>query len=309
MAPFLCLSGSEKVDSQSRNQGSKAYANTADTSIITMMRNRSYASQPSLSFGPGGLSPMIRTLLIINVAVFLLQYFFPIVTQTFGLVPADFFSKFPTRIYQIFTYMFLHAGLFHIFFNMFNLWMFGTEVEYNLGSKSFIKFYIACGLVGGLLHTIVFNSGQALLLGASGAIYGVMIAYWLMFPERELYLYFVFPVKVKYAIPGLMIIGFLFAAPNVAHLCHLGGAICGFVWLKLDWRIDWFSRKVKDLRYRKLSAKLDKRRQDAEEMMKKVDAILDKINDVGIENLSKEERAFLEDASSKMSRHNDLKET
>lgn len=272
-----------------------------------MYQERSYESSSAPGFGPGLIPPVIRVILILSVVLFIGQYFFPIITDLGGLTPTLFLRDFPFRSYELLSYMFLHAGVFHIFFNLFTLWMFGTEVEYSLGKKSFIWFYLLCGIAGGVLHLLVWPSATAVLVGASGAIYGVMVAYWLMFPERHLYLYFLFPVKVKYAIPGMMLVGFLFAAPNVAHMAHLGGAICGFAILKVDWRWAHLGNRLKRLRYDRQAAKLESRRANAEEMMKKVDAILDKINEVGIENLTKAERQFLEDASSNLSGHDDLK--
>ena len=262
----------------------------------------------SVGFGSGVLSPFIKAILITNAAAFMAQYFFPQITEQFGLTPALFFALFPTLIYQVFTYMFLHGGLAHIFFNMFTLWMFGTEIEYTWGTKSFARFYLICGLAGGILSLLVFPHQESTIIGASGAIYGILVAYWLMFPDRFLYIYFLFPVKVKYAIPGMMLLGYLFSSGHIAHMAHLGGALCGLIYLKMDWR--WFAlgQKFKDLRHRKQLAMLNKRRHEAEEVMKRVDAILDKINDVGMENLTKNERKFLEDASSQLSKQRDYRE-
>lgn len=258
-----------------------------------------------LGIGPAGLSAFIKWMLIINTAVFVLQLIMPRMTYIFGLTPATFFSEFPNQIYQIFTYMFLHGGFGHIFFNMFALWMFGTEIEFTWGSKAFGRFYFICGLAGAVL-TLVFLPSQAVpMIGASGAIYGVLTAYWIMFPNRYLYIYFLFPVKVKWAIPGMMLLGFLFSAGNVAHLAHLGGALCALVYLKSDWRLFRVFDRFKNLRYKRQEAKLNKRRQEAEDIMKRVDSILDKINEVGIENISKSDRKFLEEASSELAREKD----
>ena len=100
---------------------------------------------------------------------------------------------------------------------------------------------------------------------------------------------------------SLMLLGFLTAAGNTAHFAHLGGALFGLLYFKSDWRYLSYGRKIKDLRYKRQSAKLEKNRQKAEEIMKRVDDILDKINQVGIDNISKEDRKFLEEASSKLS--------
>lgn len=256
-----------------------------------------------VGFGPGALSPFIKWMLIINVGVWILEYVFPTMIFNLGLVPARFFSEFPNLLYTVFTYMFLHStAMFgHILFNMFALWMFGTEIEYTWGSKSFARFYFYCGLAGSILTLIVYPSQMAPMIGASGAIYGILIAYWLMFPNRKLYIYFLVPVKVKWAIPGMMLLGFLFSGGNVAHMAHLGGAIFGLAYLKLDWRWLSFGKKFKNLRYKRQEAKLEKRRQNAVDTMKRIDAILDKINEVGLENISKADRKFLEEASSELS--------
>lgn len=260
-----------------------------------------------LRIGPGGLSPFIRVIVVVCAAVFLLQIALKSqgLAYVFGLTPARFFSDFPNRLYQLITYMFLHGGFWHIFFNMFGLWMFGTEIERTWGTRRFGRFYFLCGLAGALLTLAVQSSQLVPMIGASAAIYGVLVAYWKMFPEREIYLYFLVPIKVKWFVPGFMLLGFLTAAPGVAHWAHLGGAVFAFFFIKSDWRWMSWGAKLKNLRYKRQEAKLGKRRQEAEDVMKRVDAILDKINEVGIENISKEDRRFLEEASSRLSKKND----
>jgi len=272
------------------------------------MRPYQFDSQPrrgGFGFGPGGLSPFIKLMLVANGAIFIVQIIYNQYVElglawTLGLIPAKFFSEFPNLIYQPFTYMFLHGGFGHIFFNMFALWMFGTEIEWSWGSRRFARFYVAAGLAGAFLTMMISSSQPYPVIGASAAIYGVLVAYWIMFPNRLLYIYFLFPVKVKYAIPGMMILGFLFSAGNIAHWAHAGGALFALTYMKLDWRWIRLGRKFKDLRYQRQSAKLEKNRQKAQDIMKRVDAILDKINEVGIENISKADRKFLEEASSKL---------
>ena len=272
---------------------------------------RGYTGQ-GLRIGPGSISQFIKVMLIANTAVFILQHLLgPRFTLLFSLTTGPFFDQFPNYIYQIFTYMFLHGGFWHLAFNMFILWMFGTEIESGWGSRVFARFYIMSGLAGAVLSLIthvVLSTQPSVILGASGAIYGVLIAYWLMFPNRMLYLYFLFPVKVKYAIPGLLLLGFLFGGGGVAHMAHLGGALFGVVYLKMDWRMLFFSKRLKSLHYRRQTAKLNKRLQKAEDIMRRVDAILDKINEVGIENINPSDRKFLEEASSELSRRKDRQE-
>lgn len=251
--------------------------------------------------GPGYITPLIKALLIANGIIFLIQVLSSLnIAETFGLTPAIFYKEFPNYFYQPLTYMFLHAGLFHLFWNMFALWMFGTEIESAWGRKSFLFFYILCGLGGAFLSLVFTPYSPATIMGASGAIYGILAAYWLMFPNR----YFIFPIpmKVKYAIPLFALITFVAGGARIAHLAHLGGALVGLAYIKLDWRLyrplSWW----RNLKYKRKTAKQQKRRMEAEEVMKRVDAILDKINEVGIENISDEDQRFLNDASQILSK-------
>jgi len=255
-----------------------------------------------MGFGPATMSPFIKTMLISNGIIFVIQYFNPQLTYHLGLTPERFFREFPNLIYQPFTYMFLHGGFGHILFNMFALWMFGTEIERGWGVRRFGRFYLLSGLAGALLTLIISSSQLSPMIGASAAVYGVLAAYWVMFPSRMLYIYFLFPVKVKYAIPGLLLLGFLFGGANVAHWAHLGGAIFGVLYLKSNWRGISPGGWLKRWRYRHQEVKLTRNRQKAKDVMKRVDEILDKINHVGIENITKAERKFLEEASSELSR-------
>lgn len=259
-----------------------------------------------MRIGPGRISPFIKWMFIINGGVFLLQL---VLGREFefalGLTPASFFSDFPNLLYQAISYMFLHATsfpFFHLLFNMFALWMFGTEIELTWGSKSFGRFYLLAGLSGAILTLIVSASSPGPVIGASAAVYGVLVAYWLMFPNRQLYLFpLPVPLKVKWAIPGMMLLGFLFSGASVAHMAHLGGALFSLAYLKLDWNWLGLGRSIKNLRYKRKEAKLERNRQKATDVMKRVDTILDKISEVGIENLTDEDRRFLEEASSELS--------
>ena len=157
-----------------------------------------------MRFGPGAVSLFIKVMLITNVGIFILQKMIgPQFTLWFGLIPQFFFAQFPNYIYQIFTYMFLHGDFWHLLFNMFMLWMFGTSVEHALGTRSFARLYFLSGIAGAILSlmTQAFFPTVA-IVGASGAIYGILIAYWLKFPDRMLYIYFLFPVKVSNFVTG-----------------------------------------------------------------------------------------------------------
>jgi len=304
--------------------------------------------------GMGGFSvlpPVIKKILIINVVVylvmmlasqiridgpvtlyhFIMKYFALIPLSNGGVyvngagfLPASFLP------WQVITYQFMHSmsDFSHIFFNMFMLWMFGNEIENIMGSKKFLFFYLLAGTVGALLQ-LLFSSTVP-TIGASGSVFGVMVAYAMFFPNRQLYVYFLFPVRAKYLIAFLVLIEFM-AVGNmsvVAHVVHLGGALTGFLFVMLDrknnYNIDGFFNKVKNSAssftnssgaFRRPSGKTHfgkKNIEDAEfyeindEKSKTpkvspsdIDKILDKISASGYQNLTDEEKRILFEASKK----------
>lgn len=202
-------------------------------------------------YRPGGFSffpPVIKNLLIINGVIFFLMTMFQNVS--FNGIPSEniiirWFALMPLgsgyfELWQLITYQFLHGGFSHILFNMFALWMFGAEIELNWGSKKFLLYYLLCGVGAGLLHMFLaplLTGSAAPTIGASGAVYGIMIAFAMMFPDRPVYLYFLLPIKAKYLITFLVLMEFMLidsAGSGVAHLAHLGGAIVGFAFIMLD---------------------------------------------------------------------------
>ena len=200
------------------------------------------ASNFSYSFGPGRLTPAIKALVIANVAAFLLTLAVPAVTLSLGMRPADVIGE--LRLWQPVTYMFLHGGIFHILFNMLALWMFGVELERMWGTRFFTKFYFVSG-GGAAVTTIVLSFMplpfadqiyNALTIGASGAVYGVLLAYAMYFPNRPIYMYFFFPVPAKYFVIIIGAISLLSSmngpGGGVAHTTHLGGLIAAYLYLK-----------------------------------------------------------------------------
>ncbi len=252
-----------------------------------------------IRIGPGYITPVIKYLIISNALIFLIQGASTWnLVANFGLNPQAFFESFPVMWYQTVTYMFLHDGFFHILFNMLVLWMFGSEIEKGWGAKPFLFYYLLCGFGGAILSLTFTPHSTATIIGASGAVYGILAAYWLMFPDRKIMMFPIFiPMKVRYAIPLIAVLMFLLGGARVAHLAHLGGALFGLIYLKLDWRtkkpLNWF----RNMKYRRNVAKQVKKREEATEVMKRVDSILDKINEVGINNISAEDQQFLNDAS------------
>jgi membrane associated rhomboid family serine protease len=219
------------------------------------------------SFGPGPLTPAIKVLIGANVATFVVSLIVPAITLRLGLRPAEVIGQ--LHVWQPVTYMFLHAGILHLLFNMLSLWMFGVELERMWGSKFFTKYYFATG-IGAALTTLLLSFvpgsfGQllkyALTIGASGAIYGVLLAYGMYFPNRPIYVYGIFPLPAKYLVMIMGGISLLSSmggpGGGVAHTTHLGGLLVGYLYLKgtrthllseiqyrlLKWRINRMRRK------------------------------------------------------------------
>jgi membrane associated rhomboid family serine protease len=210
------------------------------------MRRTSSPYASSFSFGPGPLSLALKALIGANALMFVVMAFLPAdwkrsTTDALGLVPM--FVVHRLWVWQLVTYMFLHGGIFHIVFNMLALWMFGTELERIWGTRYFLKFYFVTGSGAGAL-TVVFSLlpfafaqqlQGAVIIGASGAIYGLLLAYALYFPDRPIYMYFVFPIPAKIFVAIMGAIAFfssLSEAGGVANATHLGGLLVGYLYLK-----------------------------------------------------------------------------
>jgi membrane associated rhomboid family serine protease len=219
----------------------------------------------SYSFGPGPLSPAIKALIITNVVMFVLSMFLPWMTFYLGLMPAAIFQQF--HIWQPVTYMFLHGTLGHILFNMLALWMFGTELERIWGTPAFVRYYFTTGVVAAISTILVsmlpFATTARLFdtvtIGASGAIYGLLLAYGLTFPNRPIYIYFLFPIPAKYFVMIMGGIALLSAMGDtgggIAHITHLGGLVGGYAILRRR-----TFNPAAEVRYRYLRWKMDKAR-------------------------------------------------
>src|SRR6187397_1646112 len=206
------------------------------------MRPRSYSgSNFAYSFGPGQVTPAVKALLIINIGVFVLQQAVGGLLFWFGLQPAEVLTG--LRIWQPLTYMFLHGSISHILFNMLSLWMFGVEMERMWGTRFFTRYYLVCG-VGAAATTILMSFfpgsiGEQLYLsrtvGASGAIYGLLLAYALYFPDRPILMFLFFPVPAKYFVMILGAIAFITSIEGggkVAATTHLAGLVVGYIYLQ-----------------------------------------------------------------------------
>lgn len=191
------------------------------------------------------LPPVVKNLIIINFIVFLAtmvleKYNYNSIT-TMCALNAAWTGRF--RIWQLLTYMFMHGSWSHIFFNMFALWMFGYVLENYWGSRRFLFYYLVCGIGAGLCNLIV--PGWTITVGASGAVYGILLAFGMMFPNERIYLYFIMPIKAKWFVIGYAAIelldGLFMTSDGIAHFAHLGGMLVGLI-LILYWRKHPFSR-------------------------------------------------------------------
>ncbi len=299
-------------------------------------------------FSPTGfkvLPTVVKNLLIINVLMYIATITFTRfnidLTRLFGL---HFFKASNFGVYQLVTYMFMHASFGHLFFNMFALWMFGNTLENLWGSKRFLLFYMVCGIGAGLCQELVQYiqystsladyanvdmGGQIVTMdsylnmlntvGASGAVYGLLLAFGMMFPNSMIYFYFLIPIKAKWFVIGyaaIELITGLTGFDNVAHFAHLGGMLFGLL-LILYWRkkpagSDKNFRKLKDVLeswkrkahtkytpYEEIKNETRVPRNDGEynrqkaEKERDVDAILDKVAKSGYASLTDEEKEFL----------------
>jgi membrane associated rhomboid family serine protease len=250
------------------------------------------------------LSMAVRTILLLNVGLFILQQFLPAAyLKTFGLVPAYVLGR--AWIWQLVTYMFLHGSILHIFFNMLFLWMMGSELERYWGSREFVKYYVVTGTGAGVINMLVQPHSTVPIIGASGAIFGLIIAFALAFPDRELLLYFFIRIKAKYfaVLIGFLELISLFALPNagIARFAHLGGLVVGYFYLKWEKYSypfkHWYGgsrRRIEDSARRREEAKERKAREE-------IDRILDKIGREGLDSLTDRERDFLDKQSGRRS--------
>jgi len=206
--------------------------------------------------------PVIKLLLVTNVAIYIIFNlilagysvgnisFDLLITKYFALNPLSpvVFNdngeivKLSFYPWQLITYMFMHGGFFHILINMLVLWMFGAELENTWGSQRFFTYYMICGVGAGLCNLLIapLFTSVGPTVGASGAIYGVLVAFGYLFPDRRIYIYGLIPVKAKFLVILYMLIE-LFAVAGgqdsgIAHMAHLGGGVVGFVYLMIMYK-------------------------------------------------------------------------
>lgn len=261
------------------------------------------------------LTPWVKRFLIANTAIFLVTSILgrSLFFEWFGFAPAAAL----TRPWGALTYMFLHGDIWHLLLNMLVLFFFGPPLESRWGSSEFLKYYLLCGL-GGVLLSFVFAPGTA-IIGASAAIYGLMLAFAWHWPEAPIYIWGIFPVPAKWLVGFFFVLTFISAfggtGGRVAHFAHLGGLLAGLLYLKFG---DRLGARFADMRSSRVAERLaivprgvpGAEASDGaasrgkageagreEDLLDEVDRILDKISARGLAALTDEERRVLDEVS------------
>ena len=270
------------------------------------MKYQFQSDQRQFSWKPRYFTDAIKVLIGLNILLYVfktISYGELDLVQILGLSPETVWPL----IWQPLTYMFVHGDFWHVAINMLVLFLFGSELETIWGRYGFIKYYLITGIGSGMVWLVFqsFASSSAYLIGASGAVYGILTAYGLMFPNRIVYIYFLFPVRVKYFVMilgGVAFFSSLGSHSNISHLTHLSGMIIGFAYLhsNAQWKKMIFSMR-KHVLEKKL--KREEIRQNKKKMLQKdVDHILDRINQVGYDELTDSEKSRLYVASRDISK-------
>jgi membrane associated rhomboid family serine protease len=232
-------------------------------------RYRSRSSLFNWSFPTG-----VKWLIISNVAIFLIYFFASRFVGDAAFIPLKLIPAMVMHgaIWQLVTYLFLHStgDFFHILFNMLALWMFGAPIEETWGTKRFLQYYFICGVGAGVCVVaadMLFANPYQATIGASGAIYGLLLAFGMMFPNQTVLMSFLFPIKAKYMVMIFGAIAFLSSfqgGSTVSNLAHLGGMIFGFAYMKTQFgkravagpSFDWdFQRRWKEYKLQRAKRK------------------------------------------------------
>ena len=248
------------------------------------------------------MTPWVQRLLIANVVVFLLTRANPGLMQDFGFIPLAIL----VRPWTLVTYMFLHANFPHILFNMLMLFFFGPRLEERLGSRTFIGFYLTCG-IGGAILSFAF-SPFAMVVGASGAIFGVVVGFARYWPRENIYIWGILPIQARmlalFMVASSLFAGFTGAQAGIAHFAHLGGLFAGWVFLK-----SWERRRHRRVVKRPAPTRKPPAAQDADAVARwqaiprerlheinreELDNLLRKVGKLGVKALTPDERAFLD---------------
>lgn len=244
------------------------------------------------------MTPWILRLVVANVAIFFLQMSGAINLDAFVFVP----QLVLVQPWSIVTYMFLHGGGSHLFFNMLGLYFFGTRVEMRLGGQRFLWLYFISGIAGALLSFVL--SPNAAIIGASGGVYGILMAFAMFWPRERIFIYGIFPIEARWLViiyTAMSLWGVKAGGDGIAHFAHLGGFVGAFLyltWVAKRAGLNSFRQKVnKPLIEPKRVVQLsrDQLKLDGVHALtrEEVDRILDKISTHGIGSLTPEEMRFL----------------
>lgn len=249
------------------------------------------------------MTPWVTILIVANVAMLLVTASLPGVTRALMLVPALVLERPWTPI----TYMFLHAGIAHLFFNMIGLYFFGPRLEVRLGSQGFVGLYLASGLMGAAL-SFVFTPNVP-IVGASGAVFGILLAFALYWPHEPIYIWGILRMEARWLVALLaaaaLYFGFSGTGGRIAHFAHLGGFLGGYLFIK------WWEYRSPARKFRKKAAGRQgrKKRVDRSDLERwsridregmhpvnraELDRVLEKLEKNGADSLTPEERAFLD---------------
>ena len=280
------------------------------------MKYRLQFNPSEVSYKSQFFTDAIRTLVLVNVVVYILQSLSgkeDVFFRLFGLVPSSFLSE--LMIWQPFTYMFFHApfyssvGISHILLNMLGLWVFGRELEQAWGKNNFLKYYFVTGIGSGLVTFLFQINSDSPVIGASGAVYGILLAYGLSYPNRMLYIWGIIPVKSLWLViimGAIAFFGLLGNADGISHVTHISGMVIGYFMLNKKWR--WRELLFK-IRKKTIEFQVQRHEEKVAKkiMLKKdIDLILDKIQKEGFTSLTSKEKNKLYDESKNMSKQKEM---
>ena len=276
------------------------------------MKYRLQFNPGEVAYKPQLFTDAIKILVSVNFGIYILQsvsgkedVFF----RLFGLVPSTFISD--LMLWQPFTYLFFHApfyssvGISHVLLNMLGLWVFGRELEQAWGKTKFLRYYFTTGIGSGLITYFFQIGSDNPVIGASGAVYGILLAYGISYPNRMLYIWGLIPVRSIWLVivmGSIAFFGLLGNADGISHVTHISGMLIGYVLIKKKWRLHdiWFAirKKTVEFQVQRYEEKSIKKKM----LQKDIDLILEKIQKVGFIGLSDKEKSKLYEASKTMSK-------
>ena len=276
------------------------------------MKYRLQFNPGEVAYKPQLFTDAIKILVSVNFGIYILQsvsgkedVFF----RLFGLVPSTFISD--LMLWQPFTYLFFHApfyssvGISHILLNMLGLWVFGRELEEAWGKTKFLRYYFTTGIGSGLITYFFQISSDNPVIGASGAVYGILLAYGISYPNRMLYIWGLIPVRSMWLVivmGSIAFFGLLGNADGISHVTHISGMFIGYMLLKKKWRWHdiWFAIRKKTIEFQ--VQRYEEKSIKKKMLQKDIDVILEKIQKVGFIGLSDKEKSKLYEASKTMSK-------